>query len=103
MFLAFIHHPKFKFNVLAAHAPLEKVGILAVINFWKEAQSALVNAPWVPFILCADANAEVGSVTSNYIGNYQADTGDMLGIFFASLSIRIGSLCLRHPKHPTMG
>ncbi|CAE7725886.1 unnamed protein product [Symbiodinium sp. CCMP2456] len=79
-----IETPKLMLVVLVVHAPrVAYAGEAAVTDFWRDRAADIAKSPGrAEFLVLADANAHVGSVTTEAVGPWGAEEENMEGVAF---------------------
>lgn len=77
-----IDHPSAKFIAIVAHAPHSATEHESLEMRQRQFTTAMRALPQLPMVLMIDANARVGSVTSDFISGHQAEEETASGILF---------------------
>ncbi|CAE7242238.1 unnamed protein product, partial [Symbiodinium necroappetens] len=86
-----LEHPRLALTVLVAHAPrVSGQGEEAVISFWNDRYGELQRRPRkADYLILADANAHIGSVTTDVIGSFGAEPENEEGFLFHEFLLRM--------------
>eukprot|EP00974_Lingulodinium_polyedra_P106987 10356450-Lingulodinium_polyedra.AAC.1 len=91
-----------RIDAAALHAPHSGHPEEVVKAWWAETTRAIAaaRAPGARLVICADANATMGSVQSQAVGSWQAETQGFTGDCFHALLLELGlALPATHEEH----